>query len=99
MQFVTALIWGLVAASSVFASQSTDGIYGLIKRRLPEHADSFELSLVNATGSTVASATDKPNDKYTVSSAHDGKILVEGNSLSALASGYVVQPWVSGTLT
>ncbi|KKK12043.1 hypothetical protein P175DRAFT_0554948 [Aspergillus ochraceoroseus IBT 24754] len=70
----------LLVATTAFGS-STRGIENLIQRRLPKHAHEFRFSLVNDTrGETV-------NDSYVVSPMHDGKILVEGNSLSALSRG------------
>jgi alpha-N-acetylglucosaminidase len=76
-------IW---AACLVFgvATQSTQGILDLVQRRLPKHVDDFEFRiLANGTENSTKSV----NDHYTLSSTADGKILVEGNSLSALSSG------------
>jgi alpha-N-acetylglucosaminidase len=76
-------IW---AACLVFgvATQSTQGILDLVQRRLPSHVNDFEFQLIaNGTGN----GTKLVNDNYIVSSTSDGKILVEGNSLSALSSG------------
>jgi hypothetical protein len=58
----------------------TDGISNLVQRLIPNHADSFEFQLVSQKNDT-------DNDNYHVSSASDGKILVAGNSISALAVG------------
>lgn len=82
MRVLQWLLVGILAPAAL--SLSTDGIYGLVKRRLPQHADSFEFALVNETKKNAA-----VNDQYVVSSTSDGKILVEGNSLSALSSGLV----------
>jgi alpha-N-acetylglucosaminidase len=76
-------IW---AACLVFgvATQSTNGILDLVQRRLPKHVDDFEFRvLANGT----ENSTKAVNDNYVVSSTSDGKILVEGNSLSGLSSG------------
>lgn len=81
-------LWLLVGIlAPVALSLSTDGIYDLVKRRLPQQADRFEFSLVNETEKNATI-----NDQYIVSSTSDGKILVEGNSLSALSSGLVSTP-------
>jgi alpha-N-acetylglucosaminidase len=68
-------------------SQSTQGIYNLLQRRMPQHADSFQFSLVNVTG-VASDDGDQPFDRYVVSTLSNGTVLVEGNSLSALSSGY-----------
>lgn len=65
-------------------AESTQGIYNLLKRQLPSHASSFELSLVKS----IAGSTGY--DQYVVSSTPQGKILVEGTTLSALSSGYAI---------
>ena len=66
------------------SAQSTQGILDLVQRRLPDHVNDFEFQLVtNGTGNI----TEPSNDNYIVSSTADGKILVAGNSLSALSSG------------
>lgn len=71
----------LVLAGSGFA-KSTQGIYSLLQRRMPLHANSFELSLVDSIGDSTTG-----HDHYSVSSTSEGKILVEGTTLSALSSG------------
>jgi alpha-N-acetylglucosaminidase len=67
-------------------SQSVQGILDLVQRRLPDHVGDFEFRLLG-NGSSSFSITTKENDEYSISSTTDGKILVEGNSLIALASG------------
>lgn len=74
-------ISGALLAASTTWSLSTQGIQNLLHRRLPAHSSDFQLSLVNVK------ANDTTNDQYTVSSTKNGKILVEGNSLSALSTG------------
>ncbi|KAJ5396423.1 hypothetical protein N7509_004536 [Penicillium cosmopolitanum] len=67
------------AASAV--AQSTDGMYSLVKRRLPEHVDQFRFSISS-------NLTDNGGyDQFTVKTAHNGTVLVEGSSISALSSG------------
>ena len=88
------LISGLLAIASSTATASptarcTDkpsepsptGIESLVQRRLPQHAENFEFSIVNATSLG-------ENDVYSVSNGDNGKIKVEASSLSALATGY-----------
>lgn len=75
----------LVAATGVF-STPTEGIYNLVKRRLPEHVDSFEFSLVDDGGSD----SNVPLNAEFVVTASGGKVRIEGNSLSALSSGYIL---------
>jgi alpha-N-acetylglucosaminidase len=88
------LIFGLLAIASTAVAApattsctpsqpSTTGIQALLQRRLPQHAEKFEFSIVNATSFG-------ENDVYAVSNAQNGKIKVEGSSLSALATGYVI---------
>jgi hypothetical protein len=72
------LISGLWISSAL--SQSTQGIYDLVQRRIPQHADNFQFALVNFT--------DQGYDQYIVSSLPNGTVLVEGNTLSALSHGY-----------
>ncbi|KAJ5981184.1 hypothetical protein N7499_001803 [Penicillium canescens] len=79
MRWSQSLLW-LCAASTV-AAQSTEGIYNLVQRRLPNHADSFRFTLVNATQAA------NSYDQYVVSTAANGTVLVQGSSLSALSSG------------
>lgn len=63
------------------AAQSTQGLVELLKRRLPAHVNDFEFKI---RGNHTLGAT---NDDYSVSQTCTGVILVEGNSLSALATG------------
>ncbi|EAW06433.1 alpha-N-acetylglucosaminidase [Aspergillus clavatus NRRL 1] len=69
----------LVLYAPIGLGQSIDGIYDLVRRRIPRHADSFRFSLVdfNSTG----------NDQFVVSSTDNDTILVEGSTLSALSYG------------
>jgi alpha-N-acetylglucosaminidase len=78
MIWLKALLLGL-CASTTFA-QSLDGIYDLVRRRMPKHADSFRFSLVHFNSTN--------NDQFVVSTAANGTILVQGKS--ALSYGYDV---------
>lgn len=78
----TGLVVCLLAGSSL--AQSLDGIYGLVQRRIPAHADSFRFSLVAAN-----TTSGQSHDQYVVSTLKNGTVLVEGNTLSALSSGCV----------
>ena len=86
MQLLYPLVWvlGIVAFAS---AQSTQGIIDLVQRRLPDHIDHFTFQLLGNRSGPISTATNISNDVYSVSSTPDGKILVEGNSLIALASG------------
>ena len=77
------IILGILIAGTAVSAQSVQGILDLVKRRLPNHVAEFTFSIVNAT----AASPSKVNDEYTVSRSAKGKILVEGNSLSALSMG------------
>ena len=77
----TKLLVGLLSVSGA-AAQSTNGLYSLVKRRLPNHVENFQFSLVsNLTGS------DDGYDQFVVQSSSNGSVLVQGTSLSALSSG------------
>lgn len=80
------VLWlGLVGI--VVVAQSTAGIVDLVKRRLPAHIDAFTFNLQGNSADLISSSNPARNDEYTISSTPDGKILVEGTSLIALASG------------
>ena len=82
-----ATVLGLVALSwSVAATTSTQGLYDLVKRRLPSHSDEFVFVLQNSTAPTNSTLDNVANDNYTVS-ATNGSITIQGTSLSALATG------------
>lgn len=68
------------------SSNSTNGIKGLVSRRLPDHAESFTFDIVNATTEPY-SISSAPIDTYTVSPGDNGTIHISGNSGIALASG------------
>lgn len=82
MQWIKSLFCLLFFTASAPA-QSTDGIYSLVERRLPNHVDhfGFVIDKSNLTGT-------EGYDQFVVSSAPNGSILVKGNSISALSSGY-----------
>jgi alpha-N-acetylglucosaminidase len=68
-------------------AQSTQGILDLVKRRLPNNIGDFEFRLTGNETYPISTAIREVNDEYFVSSTPDGKVLVEGNSAIALASG------------
>lgn len=82
MQWLNALLCLLLFPASAPA-QSTGGLYSLVKRRLPNHVDHFHFTIDNSnlTGT-------EGYDQFVVSNEPDGSILVKGNSVSALSSGY-----------
>ncbi|OAQ91320.1 alpha-N-acetylglucosaminidase [Purpureocillium lilacinum] len=66
--------------------QPLDGIKGLADRLLSGQGDAFEFELTEQHDNW--SRWNHPsNDNYTVSAGHDGKIHVQGTTLSALARG------------
>ncbi|KAJ5153536.1 uncharacterized protein N7482_010014 [Penicillium canariense] len=81
MRLLALLLW-LCVASSLARILSTKGLYGLVRRRLPNHVDHFHFTIdySNITGAD-------GYDQFMVQSAPNGTILVKGNSVSALSSG------------
>ncbi|KAF7914792.1 hypothetical protein BELL_0622g00020 [Botrytis elliptica] len=61
--------------------QSTQGLINLLERRLPAHVNDFEFQI---HGNHTLGVT---NDEYALSQTAAGKILIEGNSLSGIATG------------
>lgn len=71
---------------AIAAIDSTQGLYDLVKRRLPSHSEDFIFALrVHAAASTTSS--DPNNDEYAISVSSNGSIAIQGNSLSALTAG------------
>ena len=87
--FFNLLAWLLVSAvalataSSATSPPSTAGLSSLVQRRIPHHQNSFVFQL----RSPYKTSLSRDADEYTVSADRGGRIIVEGNSLSALASG------------
>lgn len=87
MHLVKLVSWAAAAAGvgaivTRASAPSTAGVEALVQRRLPHHSKSFEFAIVNATAST-----ELVNDTFKVSSTHNGKLLIQGNTVSALLSG------------
>lgn len=82
--FFTAALAGIGSCISI-SNYSTAGIEALVRRRIPEHVNSFSFAL--SRNVSLSNSTLPANDEYTVSNAHDGKIHISGNSPIALASG------------
>ncbi len=80
------LIFSFFALCPWGRCQSTQGLTDLVRRRLPSHVDDISFKLV--PGNHVSGVT---NDQYSVK-CDAGKVSVEGNSFSALASGSVIPP-------
>lgn len=78
----------LCVGARLFASAApTDGIRALADRFLDGKGDSFEFTLTETNGNW--SRWNAPtNDNYTVAAAKNGKIHIQGTTLSALARGY-----------
>lgn len=82
MRFLQASIAAFAATAAISVSAlSTTGIEGLVSRRLSKHANSFQFEIVDATAAAGV------YDQYTVSSTKNDTILVQGTTLSALATG------------
>ncbi|KAL6895990.1 glycoside hydrolase family 89 protein [Trichoderma longibrachiatum] len=83
MRVLKACAWLLTAVGVAASSHQspTEGVESLVKRRLPQHVDSFEFVLEPSHGSGLL------NDTYTVSSTNNGKVRIEGTTTSALLSG------------
>lgn len=84
--FVAAWALSAVGAASAFSTttdqSSTAGIQAFVKRRIPNHAKDFVFMLEDAYHES-----NDTYDSYSVSSTHQGKIIVKGSTLSALMSG------------
>ncbi|KAM0145472.1 hypothetical protein ACHAQE_011257 [Botrytis cinerea] len=76
--FYTTILTIIVRATTL---QSIQGLVNLLKRRLPAHVGDFEFRIQNNHTPGVT------NDEYVVSQSATGKILIEGNSISGIASG------------
>lgn len=74
-----ALVW------SIAATTSTQGLHDLVKRRLPSHCDDFDFILNDKPAP--ANFTEFEDDEYAISTSANGSISIQGNSLSALATG------------
>jgi alpha-N-acetylglucosaminidase len=66
------------------ASTSTQGLYDLVRRRLPSHCDDFVFVLDQTH--TPSNSSNLVKDGYTISTVN-GSIAIHGNSISALATG------------
>ncbi|KAI1439289.1 glycoside hydrolase family 89 protein [Xylaria sp. CBS 124048] len=87
MRVFNPVAWAL-AAVGVVASVSTAGVESLVRRRLPQQANSFQFEIVDDhLGAKNQSGIGRANDSYTVSTSQDGKILVQGNTVSGLLAG------------
>ena len=82
MRLFSLLTAVITALTSVVTAQSTDGLYNLVSRRLPNLAGSFVFIIDSPTD-----PFQLQNDHYTVSTNILGQIQVEGSSLSALSKG------------
>ena len=88
MRFFRPLALGLLVTAAGAISQSKEGIYDLVKRRLPNPVGNFEFSLV-VDGDRDSHSNIPTNAEFVVT-ASEGKVRIEGNSLSALSSGYTI---------
>lgn len=74
----------VIGFAGLVGSQSVNGIYDLLSRRLPQHAKSFEFCLGNVTDNGNAT---KSFDSYAVSSGQNGTTKIQGQTLSAISYG------------
>ena len=73
-------------ANTQSAPNSVHGIKGLADRLLNGYSDEFEFSLTTEHDNW-SRWNAPPNDNYTVTVSDNGKIHVQGTTLSALARG------------
>ncbi|EJD43816.1 putative alpha-N-acetylglucosaminidase [Auricularia subglabra TFB-10046 SS5] len=81
---LSALVSGLVAAAaavSAASSPGTQGLVDLVQRRIPLHARDFDFVLSTAPSNATG------YDAYTVSTLSLGRVRIESDSLSGLATG------------
>lgn len=74
----------LAALFANAAAHSPQGLYNLLKRRLPSHCEDFVFTLHDAAP---ADPSELINDEYTVSTTSNGTVTIQGNSVVALATG------------
>ncbi|KAI0420631.1 glycoside hydrolase family 89 protein [Xylaria grammica] len=83
--------WAFAAgALALRTAASTAGVESLVRRRLPQHADSFRFEIVGDLEADITQSdaeTERVNDSYVVSSAEDGTVVVQGNTAGALLAG------------
>lgn len=67
----------------------TTGIEELLRRRLPDHADQFSFVLSPDPSNSHKPTAGNGNvfDRYLIDTSDDGRVRVQGNTLSALNSG------------
>lgn len=80
-------VWTWIWTTLVVSVLSQQGLIDLVARRMPSHINTFTFQLTGNESRPIKSSSTLTNDEYRLSSTAEGKILVEGNSLSALASG------------
>ncbi|KAL7931379.1 glycoside hydrolase family 89 protein [Trichoderma chlorosporum] len=68
-----------ISESTASSADLTAGIKALVKRRLPQHENSFIFSL--------STDAESDSESYAVTGGQDGKIHVQGTSLSSIAYG------------
>lgn len=88
---LAALTFGMASAlpGAQTNNDAVAGIRSLADRLFKGNADAFDIVLTEHH-ETWSRWNPPKNDNYTVSAGKDGKILVEGTTLSALSKGYVV---------
>lgn len=77
-----------IQASANDANSAVQGIHDLANRLFKGRADQFDIALTEDQ-KVYSRWTTPVNDNYTVSKGEDGKIRIQGTSLSALSRGCV----------
>lgn len=78
MWWTLLFVWGCATWT---VAQSTEGLYRLVQRRLPNHVDRFHFSINSSLN------LNSGYDQFSVHTSPNGTVLVEGSSISALSSG------------
>ncbi|KAF2104360.1 putative alpha-N-acetylglucosaminidase [Rhizodiscina lignyota] len=78
-------LFGVIAFLGAVQCQSVQGIYNLVARRLPQHRNNFDFCLTDF--GTHSNSNQSEFDQYLVTSGPNGKIKIEGSTLSAISVG------------
>ncbi|KAI0202012.1 glycoside hydrolase family 89 protein [Astrocystis sublimbata] len=91
MRVLNLIVWTFAAGvNALRTTESTAGVESFVQRRLPQHAQSFQFEIVEqleANETRTGGDTERVNDTFLVSSRHNGKILVQGNTVGGLFAG------------
>ncbi|KAI0107278.1 glycoside hydrolase family 89 protein [Nemania sp. FL0031] len=92
MRVLNLITWAFAVGvvDALRTTNSTAGVEALVRRRLPQHAESFQFEIIgalNPAGNQTETETERVNDTYVVSNTGHGKILVQGNTVGGLFAG------------